>query len=206
MTTPPATLKTPPPPSPWVVRFAGRIRNGGAVLDLACGRGRHSRLLLRQGHPVVAVDRDISGVADLLGHEGFEPHEIDLEGDAWPLAGRTFDGIVVTNYLYRPRLRWLADLLAEGGILIYETFAKGHEAFGRPTNPNYLLAPNELRDVFSPLLEIIAFEQKAETEPRRAVRQRLVARKGASTKEPPETKECGDATGNDTKAEHQLPE
>ncbi|MEM7135231.1 MAG: class I SAM-dependent methyltransferase [Myxococcota bacterium] len=176
MTTP-KTPKTPSAPSPWVVRFTGCIREGGTVLDLACGRGRHSRFLLEHGHLVVGADRDLSGVADLLGHAKFEAQEAELEGDAWPLGGQSFDGVVVTNYLYRPRLSELADLLSEDGILIYETFAKGQEAFGRPTNPDFLLAPNELLDVFSPLLEIIAFEQKVDTEPRLALRQRLVARR-----------------------------
>ena len=35
--------------------------------------------------------------------------------------------------------------LAPGGVLVYETFLQGHERFGRPRNPDFLLRPGELR-------------------------------------------------------------
>ena len=57
--------RPPAPPSDWVRHCAKRIAVGGRVLDLACGRGRHTRLLLEQGFAVVAVDRDVSGLADI---------------------------------------------------------------------------------------------------------------------------------------------
>ncbi|MEK0435828.1 MAG: hypothetical protein RL369_1877, partial [Pseudomonadota bacterium] len=43
--------------SAWVSRFASRIPQG-LVLDLACGSGRHARLLAALGYQVLAVDRD----------------------------------------------------------------------------------------------------------------------------------------------------
>ena len=46
------------PPSDWIVRWASLIRPGGAVLDLACGSGRHARWLATLGFEVDAVDRD----------------------------------------------------------------------------------------------------------------------------------------------------
>src|SRR5512147_2158208 len=108
-------------PSPWVARWAPLIRPGGAVLDLACGSGRHARWLDRLGFEVSAVDRDASLFADpppgvaLLG--------ADLEAGPWPYPGTSFDLIVVTNYLHRPLLPTLIDALAPGGLLVYETFA-----------------------------------------------------------------------------------
>lgn len=140
-------------PSPWVARFAPLIPAGGAVLDLACGSGRHSRLLAGRGHPVWAVDRDsealagLAGAAEVTGISGITPLAADLEGplDApWPLAGRRFAGIVVTHYLHRPRLPDLAALLATPGVLIYETFMVGNERFGKPSRPDFLLQPQEL--------------------------------------------------------------
>ncbi|MEX0657813.1 MAG: methyltransferase domain-containing protein [Egibacteraceae bacterium] len=144
-------------PSAWVRRFAERIPAGGTVLDLACGRGRHTRLLLALGHPVVAVDRDVSAVADLDG--ALEVVEIDLEdGRAFPLAERRFDGLVVTAYLHRPLLGALVEAVAPGGTLIYETFSSDHARFGRPTNPDFLLHPGELLEVVRGHLRVVAYE------------------------------------------------
>ena len=49
-------------PSPWVLRFAP-LMPAGEALDLACGSGRHVRLLAALGHPVLAVDRDPQALA-----------------------------------------------------------------------------------------------------------------------------------------------
>ena len=106
-------------PSPWLERFAGLIPEGGTTLDLACGRGRHTRYLVGLGYRLVAVDVDVTGVEDLRGDVRVEIIEADLEADGWPFAERRFDGIVVTNYLHRPLLPRLADALAPEGVLIY---------------------------------------------------------------------------------------
>ena len=132
-------------PSPWFLRFAPLIRPGGAVLDVACGGGRHTRNLLGRGHAVTAVDRDTGPIGDLRGRAGLEIVETDLEdGSPWPFPGRTFACVVVVNYLYRPRFGSLLDALAPGGVLIYETFAKGNERYSRPRNPDHLLDEGEL--------------------------------------------------------------
>lgn len=129
-------------PSAWVLRFAPLVPPGGAVLDLACGGGRHARLFLDRGHPVTAVDRDI-GQARMA--EGAELIAADLEdGSPWPLEGRRFAAVVVANYLWRPLFPRLRRSLGDGGVLLYETFALGNEAFGRPRNPDHLLGRGEL--------------------------------------------------------------
>ncbi len=80
---------------------------------------------------------------------GVEFVEADLEGGAWPLAGRQFDAVIVVHYLHRPLFpHLLAEAVAPGGVLIYETFARGNEQFGRPRNPDFLLRPRELLDAF----------------------------------------------------------
>jgi len=162
--------------SPWVVRFAALIPAGGTVLDLACGSGRHVRFLRARGHKVVALDRDLSRLGGLKDEDGVEPVEADLEdGSPWPLPARRFAGIVVTNYLHRPLFPVLADSLAEGGVLIYETFAAGNERFGRPSNPDFLLRPGELLAAVRGKLRVVAYEDGIVRLPRPAAIQRICA-------------------------------
>ena len=169
-------VTAPSAPSPWVVRFAPLIPDAGPVLDLACGRGRHTRFLLHRGHDVVAVDRDLAGIADLRDHPRLEAVEVDLEdGGLFPLVGRLFAAVVVTNYLYRPILDDLVAAVGPGGLLVYETFACGNEAMGRPSNPAYLLQPGELLRVVGDRLRVVAFEDVVVEQPRPAVVQRIAA-------------------------------
>jgi SAM-dependent methyltransferase len=165
--------------SAWVRRFAGLIPAGGTVLDLAAGGGRHTRFLLGLGHRVTAVDRDISAVADLTDHPAAAILAAELEdGRPWPLGGQRFAGVVVTNYLHRPRLPDIVASVAPGGCLIYETFAVGNERFGKPSNPDFLLRPGELLEVVRGCMTVVAYENLEVVEPKPAIVQRIVAVRG----------------------------
>ena len=162
--------------SDWVARFAPLVAAGARVLDLACGYGRHARFFAARGNNVVAVDRDAAALATLAGDERIVTHAVDLEAGRWPLPGERFDAIVVTNYLHRPLFPFLLAALADDGVLIYETFARGNEAYGRPANPDFLLQRDELLQLAAGGLTEVAFEQGflAAPEPG-AVVQRLAA-------------------------------
>lgn len=162
-------------PSPWVTRWAGLIHPAGAVLDLACGSGRHARFLAAQGFEVCAVDRDPGLFPDPPA--GVIVVAADLEAGPWPFAGRRFDAIVVTNYLHRPLLPILVESLEPGGVLVYETFACGNERFGKPSNPDFLLAPGELLEAVRGKLRVVAYEDRVIGSPRPAAVQRLCARR-----------------------------
>lgn len=164
-----------PPVSRWVARFAPLVPKTAPVLDLACGSGRHLRHFQRRGHAVTGVDIDPRGVSDLAGTAEVEIVAADIEAGPWPFAGRRFAGIVVTNYLYRPLLPVLVAALAPGGVLIYETFAQGHQRFGRPSTPAFLLRSGELLDAVRGRLQVVAFEHGEVASPRAAVVQRLCA-------------------------------
>jgi SAM-dependent methyltransferase len=161
-------------PSAWVERWAPLVPQG-TVLDVACGAGRHSRHFLGKGYRVVAVDREPQDIP------GARFIQADLEdGSPWPLPGERFEGIVVTNYLHRPLMATLLASLAEGGVLIYETFMLGNERYGRPSNPAFLLRPGELRESFAEL-RIEGYEEGPVATPKPAMIQRLCgtrARKG----------------------------
>ena len=164
-------------PSPWVTRFAPLLPAGGTILDLACGGGRHTRHLLSLGYTVVAVDLDVDHVTDLAARPKVEIIRWDLErDDSWPLPDRLFDGILVSNYLHRPLFPILVDSLAPDGVLIYETFARGNEAYSRPRNPDHLLLCGELLGLARGRLQIVAYEHGyVEDSPCPGVIQRICA-------------------------------
>ncbi len=164
------------PVSAWVARFAP-LAPRGEVLDLACGGGRHARHFAALGHPVLAVDRDQAALADAAG-DGITTMAFDLEDPAlaWPFGVARFAAIVVTNYLHRPLFAQLAASLRDDGLLIYETFALGNEAFGKPSNPAFLLAHGELLAQASAHgLKPIAYEDGYVEQPKPAMVQRLCA-------------------------------
>ena len=165
-----------PDPSPWVCRHAAlipRVPGGARVLDLACGSGRHVRWLAERGHRVTAGDRDAAAGApprDIAGGVGARGQQ-----GPWAPGGRGVDAVVVTNYLWRPLLPRLVASVAPGGVLIHETFAHGHAAFGRPSRPDFLLQPGELLDAVRPAgLRVIAYEDGFLDGPPRLV-QRIAA-------------------------------
>lgn len=149
-------------PSPWVRRAAALLRPGARVLDVACGSGRHVRWLADQGFAVTGVDRDAAALATLQGLA--ETVVADIEGGPWPLDGRRFDAVVVTNYLWRPLWPTLRAALAEGGLFVHETFATGQETVGRPSRPDFLLQPGELLAACAGL-RVLAFEDGFEATP-----------------------------------------
>ncbi len=162
-------------PSPWVCRFSVLIPAKGRVLDLACGYGRHARLLADMGYRVEAVDRDAQALAALEGRRGIETRVADIESCPWPYEAASFDGVIVTNYLHRPVFAALIDAIRPGGVLIYETFMVGNETLGKPSNPDFLAQPGELLDCVHARLTVIAFEQGRVDSPKPAYVQRICA-------------------------------
>jgi hypothetical protein len=131
--------------------------------------------LANLGHRVTAIDLNLSGILDLTTNDKVELIEHDLENSPWPFAGRYFDAIIVTDYLYRPLFPDLLAALSAGGTLIYDTFAVGNEHLGRPKNPAFLLNPGELLKAFATDLHVAAYDHGRIDTPRPAIRQRLCA-------------------------------
>ena len=158
-------------PSPWVVRWSHLVAPGASVLDVACGSGRHVRWFASRACRVTALDRNSQAIDPLRSVA--ETVLADIENAAWPLAGRRFDAVVVTNYLWRALLPTLVESLADGGVLIYETFAVGNQSVGKPSNPDFLLRDGELLQAAQGL-HVVAYENGFLDQPPRFV-QRIVA-------------------------------
>ena len=179
------------PPSSWVKRWAHLLpisnklnENDSAdltdVLDLACGHGRHMQYLSGLGHKVLGVDRNAEALK--TASQWGDTLLADIENAAWPLDGRTFKAVLVTNYLWRELFPKILNSLAEGGVLIYETFSQGNEAFGKPSRPEFLLQSGELLERCKGL-RIVAFEEGWMPSPDRLI-QRVVAIRLPSALEP----------------------
>lgn len=162
-------------PSPWIQRWSHLVAPGGRVLDVACGSGRHMGWFAQRGHPVTGVDRaaDALAAASAFGQTVLA----DIEDGPWPFAGQAFDAVVVTNYLWRARLPDIVAAVAPGGVLLYETFAQGNESVGKPSRPDFLLAPGELLQACAGL-RVVAYEDGFLAAPERFV-QRVAAVRAA---------------------------
>jgi SAM-dependent methyltransferase len=141
------------------------------VLDVACGSGRHVRWLAQRGFALTALDRDADALQPLRSIA--EVCVADIENNPWPLPGQRFDAVVVTNYLWRALWPSLRDALADGGVLIYETFAEGNQSVGKPSRADFLLRHGELLALCRGL-RVVAYEDGFADAPPRFV-QRIVA-------------------------------
>ncbi len=158
-------------PSDWIRRWSHLVPAGGSVLDVACGQGRHMRWFYERNQAVTGIDKAQEAI-ELIALLG-EAICADIEAGPWPLPGRRFDCVVVTNYLWRPLLPTIVNSVAPGGVLLYETFAQGNESVGRPARADFLLRPGELLQACQ-ALRVVAYEDGFLAEPARFV-QRIAA-------------------------------
>lgn len=140
----------------WMAQQPGR--DVISLVDLACGTGRHITALIDRGYPVTmqitAADINQNHLEmlkmSLPAGAPVTPVCFDLEQDGAVLADQLgqsrFDLVLVTNYLHRPLLAQIFGLVSPGGLILYETFGQGNEVYGKPSNPDFLLAEDELTD------------------------------------------------------------
>jgi SAM-dependent methyltransferase len=158
----------------------------GAVLDLACGRGRNGLFLVSKGIPVTFADRSGEALAEVQARleengETAKLWQVDLEDSSSnPLSGKTFGAIMVFNYLHRPLLEHIKDAVLPGGLVIYETFTAHNLPYGRPNNPDYLLRPGELSTRFGDWDCMHYFEDTTEGSSGPKAIAQIVARKPTS--------------------------
>tara|TARA_B100001093_G_scaffold382324_1_gene367880 strand:+ start:148 stop:687 length:540 start_codon:yes stop_codon:yes gene_type:complete len=148
------------------------------ILDFASGNGRNSINLAEKNKIITAIDKDSKKLNDYKNFNYINTICFDLETDReWPLKKEYYDIIIVVNYLYRPKIKKLINLLNNNGYLLYETFSKGNEIFGSPTNPNYLLKDRELINLFSKENEILSYFNGKTFDKKMSIKQKCVIKK-----------------------------
>ena len=135
-----------------------KIKKKINLLDFASGNGRNCIPLSKKNIIVTAVDKDQEKLNKYKNLNNINTICFDLETkEEWPLVREYYDVIIVVNYLYRPKIKKLINLLKKDGFLFYETFSLGNEKYGSPKNPNFLLKSRELLDIFGEKLLPLSF-------------------------------------------------
>ena len=138
----------------------------GVALDLAGGAGRNSLFLLHHGWQVNLVDISDIGLhmarekerqhrQECLCHTAFAKapvltiQQLDLDKVA-DLGASKYDLILAFYFLRRELFPAIVRALRPGGALIYRTYTVDRmKVPGGPSDPAYLLQPNELLHAFS---------------------------------------------------------
>ncbi len=148
------------------------------ILDFASGNGRNSIQLAGKNRNITAIDKDSMKLIQYDHLKHINTICFDLETNQnWPLKEIYYDIIIVVNYLYRPKIKNLMNLLKNGGYLFYETFSVGNEIYGTPKNPNFLLKDKELINIFSKENEILSYFNGKVIEKKVSIKQRCVIKK-----------------------------
>lgn len=143
----------------------------GEALDVAGGAGRNALWLARRGWKVKLIDVSEAGLrlAEERARKLTEEPETAGQSAASAVAGRItteaadlnavrdlgrerFDLVLVFFYLQRGLFPALIRALKPGGFLIYQTYTTAQRRFASgPSDPRYLLQPQELLHAFRSL-------------------------------------------------------
>tara|TARA_B100000963_G_C22306178_1_gene527997 strand:- start:116 stop:631 length:516 start_codon:yes stop_codon:yes gene_type:complete len=149
------------------------------LLDFASGSGRNCIPLSNKNISVTAIDKNQDKINQYKSLNNINTICFDLEtNEEWPLTREYYDVIIVVNYLFRPKIKRLINLLKKDGFLFYETFSVGNEKFGFPKNPNFLLKEGELLDIFAEELLPLSFYDGETEESRTIIKQMASFKKG----------------------------
>ena len=154
-----------PEPANVLSEYAHLLPESGTALDLACGRGGNALFLARRGFKVHAWDISKAAI-DGLGHqaksEGLEIKTCECDVNESPPSSNMFDVICVSFYLERAITTQIMEALKPQGLLFYQTFTHERVTDQGPSNPSYLLGPNELLELFAPL-HVLAYREEGRT-------------------------------------------
>ena len=167
-------------PTTWIIEQIKLLapKKEIQVLDFASGNGRNSIHLAEKNRNITAIDKDSKKLVSYKHFEYINTICFDLETNQnWPLKEKYYDFIIVVNYLYRPKIKNLMNLLKNGGYLFYETFSIGNERYGSPKNKNFLLKDKELANLFGKENDILSYFNGKVIEEKISIKQRCLIRK-----------------------------
>ncbi len=126
----------------------------GLSLDLACGLGANALFLAEKGLDSQAWDISAVALAKLqqTAKEKMlkvSVKQVYIEPDSLPK--NIFDVIVLGHFLDRSLCNAIMDALKPNGLLFYQTYVRDKIGAVGPKNPAFLLARNELLQLFKPL-------------------------------------------------------
>ncbi len=133
-----------PEPAQVLVRGSQFIPSRGIAIDIACGLGGNAFYLLNRGLTVFAWDISETAIDSINKRKSAVLADV-RDVTVQPPLPQSADLIVVSRFLDRGLCAHLSDALRPNGILFYQTFTAGL------SNPDYMLKPNELPDLFASL-------------------------------------------------------
>ncbi len=152
--------------TPFLQEWLPRLPRGRA-LDVACGTGRNTLYLACNGYQVDGVDISSSALDSARAKPGGDQSAVTwIEADLDEFIPQTsgYDLIVVARFVNRLLMPRLAVALNANGALLYEHHIKSDEPVDGPKDPDFRLAPGELRRWFQDL-EIRFFEEGLSRDP-----------------------------------------
>ncbi len=140
-------------PSEVVKEKAYLIPAKSKVLEYASGLAGNGIYLAKKGHDVMAWDLSEVAVEKINTYAienklNLAAQVHDLES-VLPDMKNKFDAVVVSYFLHRDTLRYLYEILKEGGLLFYQTFSGERYENQGPLREAFRLKQNELLEVFS---------------------------------------------------------
>ncbi len=126
----------------------------GLALDLPMGEGRNAIYLATRGFDVDGVDADphrVSRARAASRQLGAPIRAVvgNVEDGTYIIPIETYDVIIVFNFLHRPLINDIREGVVPGGVVVYQTYTAAQARLGRPKNPDHLLAPGELKQLFA---------------------------------------------------------
>ncbi len=128
----------------------------GKALVLAMGEGRNAVYLAENGFDVTGVDISAVGIEKcerLAEERGVVVNSVVANLTDYDMGREQYD--LITNFYFFDKsiLPGVIDSLKPGGIFIFETYSRDHPKHSKfgPKNPDYLVKPNELLEIFKSL-------------------------------------------------------